>query len=651
MNIKKIICVLLAIIIVAGCFTACDNGDDGYDIWKVDTGKFNEGKVEYQLSKSTAKDVIGDDIYGQIVSKKAEGYNELLAADLAAKDATFGGKAESNNQSKLSFSDGKLNIPSADTESMVSLSLKPDCKTSLQSQISLDGSVFSKDSNAKNGLIIGVFTKDASSTPTSGDGIWITFNSDNQKLNIFATANSWNNGPDAQIDVKDSLTSNAKISVVCTYDKAVFIYVNRSLVGKVTVENGMASVFSTKKKALTSGPISAEQTANGRYTLIGNNGGMKISKMVLSDIPESYLDTHQNVTAVPVGDNKLGLDITDKKDLVSICYTMWFDNVLGTGDDEIKGVKNVSELLQEYKFSASKGFYNDEGKTSNAINQFHYWAEPAQGYYRSTDAQACRNNMTMLYNAGVDFIICDYTFISQTTYSAYKPGTALWDIYVDGPLTTLLNTIMQMRGEGLGTPYVVLWPCDSTLFNDLKTHYYDNEKYKDCFVYWNDKPLILRWQARDIDNDYFTVRGMYGLTGSTWTYQWSYLEHDNKSTASYDYDSQPEQMCCCVAAQSTYMSETIGAQGREGGAFWNRQWQNVFEIRPKIVTLTWWNEWCAQLLQVDSRTFVFTDNFNQEYSRDIEPMKGGHGDQYYQWLVQYIKDYKNYKECPTLVEK
>ena len=27
-----------------------------------------------------------------------------------------------------------------------------------------------------------------------------------------------------------------------------------------------------------------------------------------------------------------GLDITDKKDLVGICYTMWFNAVLGSGD-------------------------------------------------------------------------------------------------------------------------------------------------------------------------------------------------------------------------------------------------------------------------------------------------------------------------------
>ena len=45
-----------------------------------------------------------------------------------------------------------------------------------------------------------------------------------------------------------------------------------------------------------------------------------------------------------------------------------------------------------------------------------------------------------------------------------------------------------------------------------------------------------------------------------------------------------------------------------------------------------------------------TDNYNEEYSRDIEPMEGGHGDMYYQWTKQYVAAYKNLEKCPTLIE-
>ncbi len=32
-------------------------------------------------------------------------------------------------------------------------------------------------------------------------------------------------------------------------------------------------------------------------------------------------------------------------------------------------------------------------------------------------------------------------------------------------------------------------------------------------------------------------------------------------------------------------------------------------------------------------------------------MEGGHGDQYYKWMIEYIAAYKAHEECPVLVEK
>ena len=115
-------------------------------------------------------------------------------------------------------------------------------------------------------------------------------------------------------------------------------------------------------------------------------------------------------------------------------------------------------------------------------------------------------------------------------------------------------------------------------------------------------------------------------------------------------DGSIEQVSVAVAAQQTYMSNLNTAHGRQGGMFWYAQWLTAFEYRPKIVTLTWWNEWTAQRLRDSDGNYVFTDNYNEDYSRDIEPMEGGHGDQYYQWMIQYISAYKGGLECPVLVE-
>ncbi len=340
-----------------------------------------------------------------------------------------------------------------------------------------------------------------------------------------------------------------------------------------------------------------------------------------------------------------GLDITDKKDLVGICYTMWFNAIFGNGTDEIKDVPNVSELLKTYKFSKEKGFYKDNGETSNKLTYFHFWAEPEQGYYRSTDKAAHRHNLELLQAAGVDFLVLDYTF---ATGDAYAPGTSAWRTYIDGPMNALLDTICEMRGEGKKTPYVVLWPNDETMFGHMKEHYLDVEKWKDCFVYWDGKPFIMRWQAKNMTYDDLTVRAMYGLQGKVKTGQWSFLEIDNSKTVSYDENGEPEHMTACVASQMNYMSYTDCAKGRDNGEFWHSQWQNVFDVHPKIVTVTWWNEWAAQLYHFDGAGYIFTDNFNEEFSRDVEPMKGGHGDTYYKWLIEYIRAYKNHEACPEI---
>ena len=337
-----------------------------------------------------------------------------------------------------------------------------------------------------------------------------------------------------------------------------------------------------------------------------------------------------------------GLDITHRTDLVGICYTMWFNAVLGSGTGPIDYVPNVTEMTEKYGWSEQYGFGNAE-KQHNDIGAFHYWGKPAQGYYRSTDKAAIRRNLTLLQQAGVDFLIADFTFVGGNTHK----NKQFWDSHVEYSSIALLDTIVEMRAEGLSTPYVVMWPNSPDAFPVFYEKFYGVDKWKDCFVYRDGKPFILHWNYKTSETDLFTTRGMYGLQSKVKKGQWSYLEPDNRVTICYDADGKPEHVGVSVAMQSTYMSCTETAHGRQGGRFWHAQWQTAFETHPKIVSLTWWNEWCAQLFCVDGR-YVFTDNFNVEFSRDIEPMQGGHGDLYYRWLCEYVRAYKAHEPCPAL---
>ena len=172
-----------------------------------------------------------------------------------------------------------------------------------------------------------------------------------------------------------------------------------------------------------------------------------------------------------------GLDITNRTDLVGICYTMWFNAVLGSGDGPIENVPNVSELTQRYGWSDEYGFGNAQ-EQHNDEGAFHYWSEPAQGYYRSTDKAAHRRNLTMLQEAGVDFLVLDFTFVGGNTVR----NTHFWNSHVEWSSIALLDTIVEMRAEGLKTPHVVMWPNEVEAFDVFYDKFYGVDKWKEQWI-------------------------------------------------------------------------------------------------------------------------------------------------------------------------
>ncbi len=76
------------------------------------------------------------------------------------------------------------------------------------------------------------------------------------------------------------------------------------------------------------------------------------------------------------------------------------------------------------------------------------------------------------------------------------------------------------------------------------------------------------------------------------------------------------------------------------------QWKRALELQPPFVMVTGWNEWIAGRWGQPGGPITFVDQFTQEYSRDIEPMKGGHQDNYYWQLVGNVRRYKGAPPLP-----
>jgi hypothetical protein len=177
--------------------------------------------------------------------------------------------------------------------------------------------------------------------------------------------------------------------------------------------------------------------------------------------------------------------------------------------------------------------------------------------------------------------------------------------------------------------------------------------------------------AREIKG-FFTFRKPQPdyFQGPTGPNQWSWLEAYPQH-AFYKTPGVPEQMSVGIAQNAVDGKLSVLSNPRAyGRSFHNgvepppsgqdftgknftEQWTRALEVDPAFVFVTGWNEWTAGRFPKDGDPFYgmgqvnFVDQFDQEYSRDIEPMKGGHGDDYYYQLISYVRRYKGARSTPS----
>ena len=99
------------------------------------------------------------------------------------------------------------------------------------------------------------------------------------------------------------------------------------------------------------------------------------------------------------------------------------------------------------------------------------------------------------------------------------------------------------------------------------------------------------------------------------------------------------------------------------GIYFQDRWDDAIKGDPDFIYLNDWNEWTAGKYTsgldpsghengpVDflgrRNPFYFVDQYNSEFNRTIEPMKGGYTDNYYMQMVQNIRRYKGVRPIPA----
>lgn len=185
---------------------------------------------------------------------------------------------------------------------------------------------------------------------------------------------------------------------------------------------------------------------------------------------------------------------------------------------------------------------------------------------------------------------------------------------------------------------------------------------------------VLRLEFENVETrqilDFFTFRKPQPdyFQGQTKPDMWSWLEVSPQHVFT-NSARQKEQMSVGVAQNAVNgrlgsMSES-GAHGRSfhNGATDTRpeavrhglnvteQWRRALKEDPRFIFVTGWNEWIAGRFAEFNRIklpVMFVDQFDHEHSRDIEPMRGGHGDDYFYQFVSNVRRYKGARPLPRL---
>jgi hypothetical protein len=90
------------------------------------------------------------------------------------------------------------------------------------------------------------------------------------------------------------------------------------------------------------------------------------------------------------------------------------------------------------------------------------------------------------------------------------------------------------------------------------------------------------------------------------------------------------------------------------GRNFDEQWRRALALDPAFIFVTNWNEWIAGRFSPASMPLhgtgpvTFVDEFDTEFSRDVEPMKGGHADNYYYQMIANIRRFKGARPVPTV---
>ena len=340
---------------------------------------------------------------------------------------------------------------------------------------------------------------------------------------------------------------------------------------------------------------------------------------------------------------------------VGIFYFLWH------GQHGDPGVQNMQQIIDQA--GDAKGDVNNPlwGK----VHTWHWWNEPLYGYYYIEDEWVMRKHVELLMNAGVDF------FFFDTTNNSIYASMAL----------QLMEILHEFNEQGYDAPEVMFYTNTDAVVRveQIYNEIYKPGHYPDTWYMIDGKPAIVAPYEANI-NDFFTVKLNQWPTEDIKQNGWPWMDFVWPQTVYVDDQGNPSVINVSVAQHSGTAcfsdSAIYGDDSNLGRSFneeknnvfsrttymkklqkdpdlylqglnFQAQWDRAIEADVPFVLVTGWNEWIAQRQDYPEK-IGFVDCASNEFSRDIEMMKGGYFDNYYMQLAFNIQRLKG--ASPIIVQ-
>ena len=334
---------------------------------------------------------------------------------------------------------------------------------------------------------------------------------------------------------------------------------------------------------------------------------------------------------------------------VGIFYFLWL------GEHGLQLYDNTEIAKVEGALDSEKGWLAAGG---GPVNAFHFWGQPMFGYYQTKDKWVMRKHVEMLTDAGIDFLVFD---------------TSNAQAYAQNALN-LMAILKEYQDAGWNVPKVCfLTNTDSgaTMKTIYKQVYKKHPEYESIWFNWDGKPLIIgiAKQANDELRDFFRIKAAQWPMDEKYDDGFPWMEFDRLLTddAVYGLNGRKEVVNVSLgqhnetykmSAVSWYGSNDRSRSWHDGandpaedaykyGYNFREQFEWALKIDPEIIFITGWNEWVAQRQPAtyqgpvkNEGPIVFLDNASINGSRDVEPMEGGYGDNYYMQIISLIRRFK-----------